>query len=60
MHEPCIRARVTRRVHSFLAPLQKSLCICERAFFFRVPRSWKKENFSLNVLLFQLTALYLR
>jgi len=55
-----VGARVSWRVHSFLAPLQESLCICERARFFRVPGSWKKENFRFDVLWLQFAALNFR
>ena len=40
--------------------MQESLCICERAFLFRITGSWKKENFRLDVLRLQFAPLHLR
>ena len=57
MHEPRLRPTIARRINSFFAPLQKSLRVSKCAFFFGVTGRGEEENFSLNVLGLQLTAL---
>src|SRR6266481_236653 len=60
MHEPPFRSRITWRVHRFLAPLQKTLRVGERAFLFRVTGSRKEEDFRIDIFGLQFAALNLR
>src|SRR6266481_7238649 len=59
MHEPCLGARVARRIDSFLSPLQHALCLCEGAFLFGMTRRWKKEDFCLDLFRLQFAVLNL-
>src|SRR5436190_4402634 len=60
MNEPCVGPRITRWIDCFLPPLQKTLRVRERPFFFRMTSRRKEENFRLNLFRFQFTALNLR
>src|SRR5439155_1836838 len=50
MNEPRIGSTIARRIDGLFAPLQESLRVGERAFFFGMAGSWERENFSLDVL----------
>src|SRR5438445_8718528 len=57
MNEPRVGATIPRRIDSFFAPLQKPLRVSECSFLFSVTGSREKENFGIDVLSLQLTAL---
>ena len=57
MHEPAFRSAIARRIDRFFTPLQKPLCIRERAFFFGVTGSRKKKYFGLDFFRLQFAAL---
>src|SRR5436305_912908 len=57
MNEPRVGPRITRGLDRFLAPLQETLRVCERAFFFRMPRRRKEKDFGLNLVCSQLASL---
>src|SRR5207247_5461950 len=57
MNEPCVGPRIARGFDRFLAPLQKTLRVCERAFFFRMSGRGKEKDFGLNLVGFQFAAL---
>src|SRR5438552_14927724 len=56
MNEPRIGSTIARRIDSLFTPLQESLRVSERAFFFGMAGSREKENFSLDLLGLQLAA----
>ena len=60
MNEPRVGPRITRWIDCFLAPLQKTLRVRERAFFFRMTSRGKEENFRLDLFRFQFAALNFR
>src|SRR5439155_6296711 len=59
MHKPRLGSSIARRVNRFLAPLQKTLRVGERAFLFRMSRRWKKKNFRLDFFRLQFAVLNL-
>src|SRR5205814_876738 len=60
MNEPRVGPGITRWIDCFLAPLQKTLRVSERAFFFRMTSRRKEENFRFNLFRFQFAALNFR
>src|SRR6266480_3513519 len=60
MNEPRVGPRIARGLDRFLAPLQETLSVCERAFFFRMSGCRKEKDFGFNLVRFQFAALDLR
>src|SRR5205814_6356345 len=49
MNEPRVGSRIARRLDCFLAPLQKTLRVCECAFFLRMSAGRKEKDFGLDL-----------